>query len=101
MSVETAPLSAIDVAAARARVDPYWKATESRTGATPVPHGADLSGSRREDEDPQVNDLLEDDLVSPEGIDPDGEAEGRSRGADAFRGETRPSEARDGEPNVR
>jgi hypothetical protein len=37
-------------------------------------------------------------LVSPEGIDPDGEAEGRSRGADAFRGETRPSEARAGEP---
>jgi hypothetical protein len=27
-------------------------------------------------------------VVSPEGIDPDGEPEGRSRGADAFRGET-------------
>jgi hypothetical protein len=39
------------------------------------------------DEEPQLNERLEDDLVSPEGIDLPGEPGGRSHQADAVRGE--------------
>jgi hypothetical protein len=44
--------------------------TESRTGATQVPHGADQGTSPQAEESPPVDDLLEDDVVSPEGIEP-------------------------------
>jgi hypothetical protein len=40
-------------------------------------------------------------LVGSEGIDLNGEPAGRSDQADAFRGEGRPSEARDGDRNFR
>jgi integrase len=43
--------------------------TKSRSGATSVPHGPDRGGSALTDENPQVDDLVEDGLVSPEGIE--------------------------------
>jgi hypothetical protein len=58
-----------------------------RTGATPVPHDAPAGRSAPADESAELDDLLEVDFVSPEGIDLNGEAEGRSHQADDFRGE--------------
>ena len=78
-------LAALDIPPSGARaVTP--RPREFRTGATPVPHDAPAGRSAPAEESAELDDLLEVDFVSPEGIDLNGEADGRSHQADDFRG---------------